>query len=448
MESGRSQAQVVAFLEGGGLGEPVERIDTHGAHVFLGRERAWKLKRAVRFSFMDLSTLAQREAATRAELELNRRTAPELYRRVLPVTRADGGRLALGGAGEPVEWLLEMRRFPAEAQLNRVAARGELTGPVVDRLAQVVADFHAAAEPRPAAGGAAVMREVVEGNAGDLADLAPRVFGRDAVTALTLAAATELDRQAGLLDRRREAGAVRRCHGDLHLGNIVLLDDRPVLFDCLEFSERLAAIDVLYDLAFLVMDLLERGLRAEAWRLLQAYNNRRSEDEGLALLPLFLSVRAVIRAKVTGFTALSPEHGGDREQLGAQARAYLALACAALKRSPAMLVAIGGRSGTSKSSVAMIMAPQIGAMPGDGDPCTAAAAPVDAMDFIASYRAVHDGQLASDGMDATSIIGDVVRNRGAQYRSGRKTIQQYTAGDVGAITGDLAVFQDQPPVAA
>jgi hypothetical protein len=265
--------------------------------------------------------------------------------------------------GETVEWLLEMRRFPAEAQLDRVAARGELTRAVVNRLARVVADFHAAAEPRPEAGGAVGMREVVEGDAGDLASLAPSVFGREAVAALNRAAA-ELDRQAGLLERRREAGAVRRCHGDLHLANIVLLHGRPVLFDCLEFSERLASIDVLYDLAFLVMDLLERGLRAEAWRLLQAYNDRRIEDEGLALMPLFLSVRAAIRAKVTGFTALSPEHANDRDKLSAQARAYLDLARAALEPSPAMLVAIGGRSGTGKSSVAAVVAPEIGAMPG------------------------------------------------------------------------------------
>ena len=152
------------------------------------------MKRAVCFSFMDLSTLAQREATIRDELELNRRTAPELYLRTLPVTRAQDGRLAVGGVGETVEWLLEMRRFPAEAQLDKVAARGELTGAVIDRLARVVADFHAAAEPRQEAGGAAGMREIVEGNAGDLAGLASSVFGRDAVTALNLAAVAELDR--------------------------------------------------------------------------------------------------------------------------------------------------------------------------------------------------------------------------------------------------------------
>ena len=286
--------------------------------------------------------------AIRAELELNRRTAPELYRRVLPVTRADGGRLALGGAGEPVEWLLEMRRFPAEAQLDRVAARGELTGsrrPARPGGRRFPRRGRAPAE----AGGAAGMREVVDGNAGDLASLAPGAFERDAVAALNRATAAELDRRAGLLDRRREAGEVRRCHGDLHLANIVLLDGRPVLFDCLEFSEELASIDVLYDLAFLVMDLLERGLRAEAWRLLQAYNDRRVEDEGLALLPLFLSVRAAVRRRSP---ASRPSAPSTRATAGAaaRARAYLGLARAAFEPSPAMLVAIGGRSGTGKST--------------------------------------------------------------------------------------------------
>ena len=157
---------------------------------------------------------------------------------------------------------------------------------------------------------------------------------------------------------------MRRCHGDLHLANIVLLHGRPVLFDCLEFSERLASIDVLYDLAFLVMDLLDRGLCAEAWRILQVYNDRRIEDEGFALMPLVLSVRAAMRAKVAGFTALSPEHVGNREQLSARARAYLALARIALEPSPVMLVAVGGRSGTGKSSFAAVVAPRVGAMPG------------------------------------------------------------------------------------
>ena len=364
MSGDDTQAEILRFLEGGGLGEPVERIDTHGAFVLLGRALAWKMKRGVRFSFMDFSTLAKREAAVRAELALNRRTAPALYRAVLPVTREADGHLVLGGAGRPVEWLLEMRRFPAEAQLDRVAARGGLTDAVAQRLADVVARFHDRAEPRLQAGGAAAMREVVDGNAADLASLAPGFLAPDAVAALARATAAELARRSGLLDRRRAEGKVRRCHGDLHLANIVLLDGEPVLFDCLEFSEVLASVDVLYDLAFLVMDLAERGLRERAWRVLQTYGEHRVEDEGLALLPLFLSIRAAVRAKVAGFTARGTGDSRVREERRRQAATYLDLARVTLEPVPPVLVAIGGRSGTGKSTLAVALAPRLGALPG------------------------------------------------------------------------------------
>jgi uncharacterized protein len=352
-EGAGAQEAVLRFLENGGLGEPVERIDTHGAHIFLGRERAWKMKRAVRFSFMDLSTLARREAAIRAELELNRRTAPRLYEAVMPVTRADHGALALDGSGLPVEWLLRMRRFPAGDQLDEVAGRGELTPALVDRLAEVIADFHAAAEVTPGRGGDHAMQLVVEGNGGDLRSLVPAVFAEPEVAALNDATAAELDRVTTLLEERRAAGKVRRCHGDLHLRNIVLLDGQPVLFDCLEFSEDLASIDVLYDLAFLVMDLLDRGFRSEACRLLQSYGDRSPDDHGLALLPLFLAVRATVRAKVEGFSENCEP-----------ARAYLALARAALAPASPRLIAVAGRSGTGKSTLAAALAPRLEPMPG------------------------------------------------------------------------------------
>jgi uncharacterized protein len=154
---------------------------------------------------------------------------------------------------------------------------------------------------------------------------------------------------------------VRHCHGDLHLGNIVLLDGAPVLFDCLEFDEALAAIDTFYDLAFLLMDLLHRDLGALAQRLLTAYLDATWDDAGTALLPLFLSCRAAIRAKVEGFAAQS-EAGGAQEI--AAARAYLDLAQRFLAPEPARLVAIGGVSGTGKSTLARALAPGLGAAPG------------------------------------------------------------------------------------
>ena len=159
---------------GGALGGPTQRVDTHGAHVFLTGDRAFKMKRAVRFSFLDFSTLDLREATLRTELELNRRTAPMLYRRVLPVTRDAAGGLAIDGDGQPVEWLLEMRRFPAEAELDRVAARGGLDLDLAGRLGEEIAAFHDTAEIRPDEGGYAAMREVVQGNAADLEGLVPR----------------------------------------------------------------------------------------------------------------------------------------------------------------------------------------------------------------------------------------------------------------------------------
>lgn len=359
-----TQAEVIAFLEGAAWPPPVERIDTHAAIVFLAGDHAFKMKRAVRYSFLDFSTLADRERALRAELRLNRRTAPSLYERVLPVTRERAGALALDGAGPPVEWLLRMRRFPADALYDRIAEHGELDGPRIDELAAVVASFHRFAEPRPDKGGVSGMREVVEGNAEDLARLAGEVLEPDAVAEVDRLSRAALRRLAPLLEARRHDGLVRHCHGDLHLRNIVRLDGRPVLFDCIEFNDDFACIDVLYDFAFLLMDLVDRGLGALAQRLLQGYVERTGEAEGLALLPLFIGARAAIRAKVEGFAVALQAEAGERERRGALARSYLALALRALRPPPPRLVAIGGRSGTGKSSLAAALAPGLGAMPG------------------------------------------------------------------------------------
>ncbi len=359
----QQQAEVLAFLLDGALGNGVERIDTHGAIVLLAGERAYKLKRAVRFSFMDFSTLDLREAALRRELELNRRTAPMLYRRVLPVTCEPDGRLAIDGRGSPVEWLLEMSRFAASAQLDRVAARGELTEDLAAALAATIAKFHVSAEIRRDQGGYAAMREVADGNAGDLTLLTPQVLDTKDVSVLNQATSELLDASAALLERRRLAGRVRHCHGDLHLANIVLLDRQPVLFDCLEFDTALACIDVYYDLAFLVMDLIERGLTDRARRLLQTYGDSAQDDAGQALLPLFIAIRATIRAKVAGFNARVLE-GEERAEKVCDARAYLELAQRALKPQPARLLVVAGRSGTGKSSVAVALASGLGAMPG------------------------------------------------------------------------------------
>jgi aminoglycoside phosphotransferase family enzyme len=334
------------------LDPPVERIETHAAIILLSGECAFKLKKPVAFSFLDFRTLDARRRALEAELRLNRRTAPELYEDIIPVTD-QAGTLALDGDGEPVEWLLVMRRFPEACRLDHVAERGELDADLVERLAAGIATFHATLEPLPEAGGAAAMREVAEGNAEDLRRSVPGVFAEAPVERLILATEAALARHAPLLDERRARGFVRHCHGDLHLANIVLLEGRPVLFDCIEFNDDFARIDLLYDLAFLVMDLVDRGLAVQAQRLLQAYVDRTEDDAGQALLPLFISIRAAVRAKVEAFANQAET-----------ASAYLDLAIRAFEPAPPRLIAIGGRSGTGKSSVARALAPGLGAMPG------------------------------------------------------------------------------------
>jgi hypothetical protein len=169
---------------------------------------------------------------------------------------------------------------------------------------------------------------------------------------------------AELLEARRLAGRVRHCHGDLHLANIVLLDKAPVLFDCLEFSEELACTDLLYDLAFLLMDLIGRKLAAQAQALLQTYNDLAPDDAGMALLPLFVSIRAAVRAKVAGLNAGVLQDAAARAAKVQEAGAYLDLARRALDPAPPRLLVVAGRSGTGKSSVARALAPEFGAMPG------------------------------------------------------------------------------------
>ncbi|HVZ53380.1 MAG TPA: AAA family ATPase [Pseudolabrys sp.] len=344
-------------------GTPVKRIDTHAAAVFLAGERALKIKRAVRFPFLDYSTLEKRKAACEAELAVNRPYAPAIYKRVIPITRAADGSLALNGKATPVEWAVEMRRFDENATLDRLAKAGRIDDRLADALGRAVAKAHAMAPVARGFGFAAQLREIVVQNDAEL-KAEPQLFAPDEVAALmhdTQAALTRLD---PLLVARESSGCVKRCHGDLHLGNIVLIDGEPTLFDAIEFDERIATSDVFYDLAFLLMDLIERGLDAAGNIVLNRYliETRRVEDlDALAALPLFMSVRAAIRAKVTAARA---KHAADPQEAAQSARTYFALARTLLTPRPAQLIAVGGLSGTGKSVLARALAPDIAPPPG------------------------------------------------------------------------------------
>jgi uncharacterized protein len=362
------QSEAVALLQDPAThgGQPVDRFDTHGAMVFLAGPLAYKIKRAVRFPYMDFSTLEKRQWACEREIAFNRRTAPGLYLRTAAITRTQGGGLVLGGDGAVVEWAVVMRRFDQADLFDRMAQEGKLTGALMTELAHAVARFHATAERIGAGsdcGGGAGLAWAIEETLDEFAER-PDLFPPGEIEDLRGRAGARLSRTAALLDRRLGEGFVRRCHGDLHLRNICLLDGAPTLFDCIEFNDRLACIDVFYDLAFLLMDLEHRGLRPLANLVFNRYLQQTGDLSGPGALALFLAARALVRAKVTASAEATQEEAGRRDALRAEASSYLKEGAGYLAPAPPRLIAVGGLSGTGKTTLARALAPRLGAAPG------------------------------------------------------------------------------------
>jgi hypothetical protein len=360
------QSSVIAFLSSPSAhaGAVVERIDTHASIVFLAGERAWKLKRAVRYDYLDYSTADRRRVMCEAEVRINRRTAPALYRGVAAVTQQADGGLAIGGAGTPVDWLVEMTRFDQSGRLDRLAEAGVLPLDLMGRLAQAIATFHRKASGRENQGGWDAMRRIIDGNDAGFRHDGAGVLDPVRCARLTTRARFVLDCNGVLLDQRRDAGLVRHCHGDLHLRNIVLLEGRPTLFDAIEFNDEISSIDVLYDLAFLLMDLWRLGLPHHANVLWNRYIADTGDLNGLPLMPVFLSCRAAVMAKTTATAANLQTDRERRLELQALANDCLAIAEAALERPAPRLIAVGGPSGSGKSTLAMDLAPSMGTVPG------------------------------------------------------------------------------------
>jgi aminoglycoside phosphotransferase family enzyme/predicted kinase len=362
----RTQAEVFAFLKSPAAwpGKPrsVETIETHGAVVFLAGGDVLKIKRAVKLPYLDFSTLDARRHFCQREIALNGGAAAGIYRDCLPITREASGALAIAGQGQPVEWAVRMHRFAQDALLSNVVARGELSNARAETLADAVFAYHRAA---PAIVGKD--DHMAATAAGVLTSLARFQDGRIDEPRQRLAPLIEaqLARSAAIRKSRAEAGHVRRCHGDLHLANIVLWRERPVLFDALEFDEALATIDTLYDLAFLIMDLDRHSARVQANTILNRYLWRSGDIrdlQGLAALPLYLGLRASIRALVALHRAEAGAEGRDAAH--AHARETLEAAITDLTPPPAALIAVGGLSGTGKTTLAHSLAPTLGAAPG------------------------------------------------------------------------------------
>lgn len=355
MPSTDSQDRTRAFLADPAThgGAAVEVMETHISVLFLVSDRVFKLKRALRLPYCDFSTPERRLAICEREVARNRLTAPDYYLGVRRITR-EGSALAFDGEGALVDAVVEMRRFDQADLMNALARRGALDANFMERLAATIADFHRRAEVRHTGGGAGNIEGVLDINEAGFAT--GEGLDRADIARLSAAFRAGLEAKRAILDARERAGRVRLCHGDLHLRNIFRDGDRPVIFDCLEFNDALATVDVGYDLAFLLMDLRHRGLDGFANLVMNRWVDALDDEGALPILPYFMALRAAVRAHVS---ATQAKTGGGNAAVE-RARSYFALAETLLSPVPAVMVAVGGLSGSGKSTVAAALAPRLG----------------------------------------------------------------------------------------
>lgn len=321
--------------------------ETHISAIFIGADTVWKVKKAIRMPFLDFRTLRAREYFLRRELELNQPFAPDLYRAVVGIERRADGTLAFGSTN-PIEFALAMSPVPPSDFLDVIAAQGALTTGLLDALGDAIAAYHNSLSPVTIPDHAGAMLHITEGN--ERSALAAGLPPGD-VRSWCEAMRAAIEACRPWLSDRFRSGFIRRCHGDLHLGNICLWKGKPVPFDALEFDENLATIDVGYDLAFLLMDLDRRVGRPAANRVMNRYIARTGDIGAAAGFPIYLSQRAMIRAHVLTAT-------------GQDGTNYLKAAKDYLLPTPRAVVAIGGLQGSGKSTLARDLAPSLGSAPG------------------------------------------------------------------------------------
>jgi uncharacterized protein len=342
--------------------ERVERIDTHISTVLLAGDFAYKIKKPVDLGFLDFSSLEKRHHGCLEEARLNRRTAPGLYLGVVPIVATPAGPRIGSAGGSPVEFAVRMHRFDPGCTLDHVAARGQLTEGLIDRLAAVVARLHAeAAGAPPGFGTAEAAHRLTDAGIASMRDQVQSASDRARLDALAAWSTAEWRARAAQMDARAAAGCVRECHGDLHLANIVLLDGAPVPFDSIEFSDQLRFVDVICDVAFTFMDLMDHGVPQLAWRFMGRYLEHTGDYDGLSVLRYYATYRALVRAEVALIRLRQPQ---VRRQVRLREHTsfeqYLALAERLSRPGPRALVVMTGLSGSGKSTVALELAERLG----------------------------------------------------------------------------------------
>jgi aminoglycoside phosphotransferase family enzyme/predicted kinase len=403
----------------------VEVRETHVSLVFLGERDVYKVKKPVELGFLDFRTIDRRKEACAAEVELNARLAPDVYLGVVPVVRRKGGSFAFGGDGEVVDWAVHMKRMQDAERADVLLAKGRLTGPILDAVADRIAAFHAASKPdaRAAELGApaAVARNVVENFAQTRAVIAAHL-ARDEAAEIEAWQLRFLRERAPLFEARVAAGRVRDGHGDLRLEHVYVgKSGRITVLDCIEFNERFRVADVASDIAFLAMDLAWRGRVDLAERLLARYALASGDYDLYALVDFYESYRAYVRGKVA--TMLAADEGAKAEARRAaslEARRYFLLALAAHRSAvlAPLLVCVGGVIASGKSTVAAAVAGALGA------PVVEADRTRKQMLGVAPETRLDDPAWsgAYDLAFTERVYAEVLRRAGAVLASGRPVV--------------------------
>lgn len=329
----------------------VEVIETHISWVLITGHHVYKIKKPLNLGFLDFSSLEKRRYFCHEELRLNRRLAPKLYLDVTTITGSVDAPV-LNGAGNAIEYAVHMVQFPQEVRLDRMLARNELHSEHIDLLARELAEFHARAGIARGDDAYGNPDEVLRPVAENFAQIAGRIEPSDQ-TALA-ALKTWSDTQSAILRTvfaaRRRGGFIRECHGDAHLANMAWLDDKVVLFDCLEFNDKLRWIDVTSELAFVTMDLADRGRADLARRCANAYLEHTGDHDGTRVLRFYQVYRALVRAKVACIRlGQSDSADAERERLRAEYRAYVRLAAGHTQAGRKAVILMHGLSGSGKT---------------------------------------------------------------------------------------------------
>jgi len=332
-------------------------IQTHISWVILTGDYAYKVKKPVDFGFLDFTGLEQRKFFCERELDLNRRFSPELYLEVLPISSQGDRSFQLGTTGNIVDYCLKLAQFPQDDLLDKRLETGRFEPRWMDGLAKTVADFHtriADISTRGKFGGVASIRTRIEANLTVAEHCSLKIRDPGLIQTIRSFCDGMLHRFGGVIEQRRQEGFVRSCHGDLHLRNIVLVNGRPHLFDCIEFNDEFRMIDVMNDVAFLVMDCDSRKRPDLGLRFISRYLERTGDYSGLRLMPLYLAYRACVRGKVACLLADDPGLDSQTKTLQMrEAASYFSLAGQYAEFCTPALFVIGGLSGSGKSHLAL-----------------------------------------------------------------------------------------------